>query len=431
MLSTGGACTLPGMTQWPDGWTDDSRGRAGRRGTRGQNPAYGRPPTQQHPGVPRQGGYDQYAGGQRPGYDAYDSYDSGYSEGQVYRGGQDGYDGGGRRAARSRPNWGRRIKVGVLVLVLVVAAWSIGTYFWADGKLRREVDMSVVENRPDAGEGTNYLIVGSDSREGMSAQEKKDLHTGGPSEGKRTDSMMILHVGSKGPTLISLPRDSWTEIPPFTGSDSGKHYGNTQHTKLNAAYAQDGPSLLVRTVEHNTGLKIDHYAEIGFAGFAKIVDGAGGVEMNIPEDIKDKNSGADFKKGKQMLDGKQALSFVRNRHAGTGDSDLGRTKNQQKFLSALASQTATPSTVLNPFRLYPTMGAGLDTLIVDKDMSLWDLGSMFFAMKDVSSGEGKQMNMPTSGATAPMGSLQWDKPKVRQLVNQLKNDDKVTVQSDR
>ena len=186
--------------------------------------------------------------------------------------------------------------------------------------------------------------------------------------------MMILHVGSGAPTLISLPRDSWVENPSFTGSESGKDYPARQPSKLNAAYAQDGAPLLVRTVEHNTGLKIDHYAEIGFGGFAKIVDSVGGVEMNIPQDIKDKNSGADFKKGKQTLDGKQALSFVRNRHAGTGDSDLGRTKNQQKFLAALASQTATPSTVLNPFKLYPTMGSGLDTLVVDEDMSLWNLG---------------------------------------------------------
>ena len=133
------------------------------------------------------------------------------------------------------------------------------------------------------------------------------------------------------------------------------------------------------------------------------MDSVGGVEMDIPQDIKDKNSGADFKKGKQTLDGKQALAFVRNRHAGTGDSDLGRTKNQQKFLAALASQTATPATVLNPFKLYPTMGAGLDTLVVDEDMSLLNLGSMFFAMKDVSGGEGKRMNMPDLRAAGPRG----------------------------
>ncbi|MGW8374645.1 LCP family protein [Streptomyces sp. ODS28] len=413
------------MNQWPDGWTEGSRDRRGRGGPGRPDPTSVMPQSPRQ-GVPAQGG-GGYAGDPGPGYD------SGYNTGQVYRGGgggHGGYDDDYAYDRRPRPNWGRRIKVTVITVLVVFLAWSIGTYFWADSKLQRKVDLGIVENRPDAGSGTNYLIVGSDSREGMTAQQKKDLHTGS-AEGKRTDSMMILHVGSDGPTMISLPRDSWVEIPPFTGAESGKHYTNTQHTRLNAAYAQDGPTLLTRTVEHNTGLKIDHYAEIGFGGFAQIVDAVGGVEMNIPEDIKDKNSGADFKKGKQVLNGRQALSFVRNRHAGTGDSDLGRTKNQQKFLSALANQTATPSTVMNPFRLYPTMGAGLDTLTVDKDMSLWNLASMFYAMKDVTSGQGKSMNMPVQMVSGPSGSLLWDKPKVHELVNQLKNDEKVTVTSDR
>ncbi|MCH6160638.1 LCP family protein [Streptomyces marispadix] len=404
------------MTDWPGGYNDS-------------HDRYGSP--RAHRGVPPQsrGGYDPGYGGQ-PGYydDPGAGYDSGYSTGQVYGGGNRGYD-DYEPYDEPRRRRGPRAKTVIISLVVVLLAWAVGTYFWADSKLRREVDLSIVEDRPETGEGTNYLIVGSDSREGLSAQEKQELHTGSAA-GKRTDSMMILHVGSGGPTLISLPRDSWVTIPPFTGSKSGKHYDNTQQTKLNAAYSQDGAPLLVRTVEHNTGLKIDHYAEIGFGGFAQIVDAVGGVEMNIPQDIKDKNSGADFKKGKQVLDGKQALSFVRNRHAGTGDSDLGRTKNQQKFLAALANQTATPGTVLNPFRLYPTMGAGLDTLVVDKDMSLWNLGSMFFAMKDVNSGEGKRMNMPISGP-APAGSLQWDKAKVQKLTQQLKNDETVTVTSDR
>ncbi|WP_206324361.1 LCP family protein [Streptomyces sp. HNM0574] len=415
------------MNEWPDGRTDDSRHQYGRgSGSPTPDPTRTMPHTQR-PGVPRQSRGGRGAGpGGAP-------YDSGYSEGQVYGGGGRGRGQGPYEDypydERRRPNWGRRFKAGVITLVVVLLAWSIGTYFWADSQLRREVDLSIVEDRPEAGDGTNFLIVGSDSREGMSEQEKKDLHTGS-AEGKRTDSMMILHVGDGEPTLISLPRDSWVEIPPFTGSESGKHFSNTQQTKLNAAYSQDGAPLLVRTVEHNTGLKIDHYAEIGFGGFAKIVDAVGGVEMNIPQDIKDKNSGADFKKGKQVLDGKQALSFVRNRHAGTGDSDLGRTKNQQKFLAALASQAATPSTILNPFALYPTLGAGLDTLVVDEDMGMLDLGSMFFAMKDVSSGKGKSMNMPISG-TAPMGSLQWDPAKKEQLIQQLKNDEQVTVEADR
>ena len=130
------------------------------------------------------------------------------------------------------------------------------------------------------------------------------------------------------------------------------------------------------------------------------------------------------KAGNQTLNGEEALAFVRTRHAFAA-SDLERTKNQQKFLAALAHQVATPGTVLNPFKLYPTLGAGLDSLIVDKDMGLYDLGSMFFAMKGVNGGDGTSLNMPISGSTG--GNLVWDKAKVKQLVQELNNDEKVTV----
>ncbi|WP_405985971.1 LCP family protein [Streptomyces sp. NBC_00872] len=416
------------MNDWPDGWTGDRDNRGDRygRGSAGAQPEGARVmPHVQPRGVPQQSqGYDR---GPEPGYD------SGYNTGQVYGsppGGGGDRNGGpppppsGPPAPRYAPDWRRRIKIGALTLVVVVLGVSIGTYFWADSKLQREVDLSKVIERPEAGDGTNYLIVGSDSREGMSAEEKKKLHTGS-ADGKRTDSMMILHDGSNGPTLISLPRDSNVTIPSFRGSESGKMFPNTgRQTKLNAAYAEDGPELLVRTVEFNTGLHIDHYVEIGFAGFANIVDAIGGVEIDIPKAFKDEKSGADFQAGKQTLNGEQSLAFVRTRYA-FANSDLDRTKNQQKFLAALASQTATPGTILNPFKLYPTMGAGLDTLIVDKDMSLWSLGQMFFAMKGVTGGDGKSMNMPISGSTG--GNLVWDKAKVKELVNQLNNDEKVTV----
>jgi len=430
------------MNDWPEGWTDDNRsGNRYGQGSRSDRPEGARAmrhvqrrpvPPQQRPAPPRpRQAPPQYADARySDGHGDRAGYDGGYNTGQVYSGGRGGGPGGGGRGdggygpGRPAPDWRRRIKLGALSLVVVVLAVTIGTYFWADSKLKREVDLSKVIERPKEGDGTNYLIVGSDSREGMSDADKKRLHTGS-AEGKRTDSMMILHDGSNGPTLISLPRDSNVEIPSYKGSDSGKLYpARGRFTKLNAAYAEDGAELLVRTIEFNTGLHIDHYVEIGFGGFANIVDAIGGVELDIPKGFKDKKSGADFKAGKQTLNGEQSLAFVRTRYA-FAESDLARTKNQQKFLAALASQTATPSTILNPFKLYPTMGAGLDTLIVDKDMSLWSLSQMFFAMKGVTGGDGQSMNMPISGSVG--GNLVWDKAKVRQLVDQLNKDEKVTV----
>ncbi|AZM89440.1 MULTISPECIES: LCP family protein [unclassified Streptomyces] len=390
----------------------------------------GRPPVP--PQAPPQGGRPGYGVPQQAQAPA-SGYDSGYNTGQVYGrpaapGGPGqrppGGPGGPGRPQGPAPDWRKRIKIGSIAVVSVLLVTGIGTYFWADSQVRREVDLSKVIERPKEGDCTTYLIVGSDSREGMSDEEKKKLHTGS-AEGKRTDSMMILAKCSSGNTMISLPRDSDVEIPSFVGSQSGKKFPSQgRRVKLNAAYAEDGPELLVRTVEFNTGLRIDHYAEIGFAGFANIVDALGGVELDIEQGFKDEKSGADFKAGKQTLNGEQSLAFVRTRYA-FAESDLQRTKNQQKFLSALASQAATPGTVLNPFSLYPVMGAGLDTLIVDKDMGLWDMGQMFFAMKGISGGDGVSMNMPISGQRG--GNLVWDKAKVQQLVKEIQKDQKVTV----
>ncbi|MFI5615856.1 LCP family protein [Streptomyces sp. NPDC051567] len=458
------------MTDWPAGGTGnrDDRGRRddgyghghghgydgappqpeGARRARPLQRQPQRPPQPPHPARPAPPP-PAYGVPQQParGNDTYGGYDSGYNTGQVYGapsggpgghggpggpggpGGHGGPAGPGRpgRAPGPAPDWRRRIKVGSIVLVSVLLVTTVATYFWADSQVRREVDLAKVIERPKEGACTTYLIVGSDSREGMSAEEKKKLHTGS-AEGKRTDSMMILAKCSSGNTMVSLPRDSEVEIPSFVGSQSGKKYPAAgKRTKLNAAYADDGPELLVRTVEFNTGLRIDHYAEIGFAGFANIVDALGGVELDIDQGFKDEKSGADFRAGRQTLDGEQSLAYVRTRYA-FAESDLQRTKNQQKFLAALASQAATPSTIVNPFTLYPTLGAGLDTLIVDKDMSLWDMGQMFFAMKGITGGDGVSMNMPISGQRG--GNLVWDKAKVQQLVKEIQNDKKVTVRAE-
>jgi LCP family protein required for cell wall assembly len=422
--------TLLGMDGWREGWTDDGEPegarvmphvRRGERGARGpygdQDPAYG-PARGTHGEPPLPPELSPYRGA--PGRGARVPRQGGggdYGPGETYRGG-----GGGRR-----PNWRKRITYGVLTLVLVLIATSIGTYFWADNKLTRTVNLDALPDRPPVGKGTNYLIVGSDSREGMSAAEKKDLHTGS-ADGKRTDSMMILHVGDNGDTLMSLPRDSYVTIPAFTG-ESGRHYPATTH-KLNTAYSWGGGELLAQTVEHDTGIHIDHYAEIGFTGFVNLVNALGGVQMCLPQAIKDKASGADFQAGCQTFNGKQSLAFVRERHA-MADQDLGRMKDQQKFLSALAHQAATPSTVLNPFKLYPVLGAGLETLEVDQNMNLYDLARMFFAMKDVSGGEGRSLTVPISNPNLPTptdgDAVAWDQTRAHDLFNQLQNDEKVTV----
>ncbi|WP_103890663.1 LCP family protein [Actinacidiphila yanglinensis] len=337
--------------------------------------------------------------------------------------------GPGGRGPRG-PRWSTRKKIGytALGLVVVLLVVSVSTYFWADSKVRREVDLSAInkeQGAPAKGKGTNYLIVGSDSREGLTKAQEKALHTGSDS-GQRTDSMMILHTGSNGSTMLSLPRDSYVNIPSFYGKETKKEYAASTH-KLNKAYADGGPELLTRTVEHDTGIHIDHYAEIGFSGFVNLVDALGGVKLCLDAPLKDEASGADLQKGCQKVNGKESLAYVRERHQ-EADQDLGRMKHQQQFLATLAHQAASPSTILNPFKLYPVIGSGLDTLVVDKGMSLLDLTHMFFAMKSVSGGSGHQLTVPIANAnyeTSDGDAVLWDKTKADQLFTELQQDQKV------
>ncbi|MEU3922332.1 LCP family protein [Streptomyces sp. NPDC029004] len=295
-------------------------------------------------------------------------------------------------------------------------------YVWVDTKLVRGVDLGGLADRPLPGRGTNYLIVGSDSREGLSLQARKDLHTGS-AEGRRTDSMILLHTGAQGATMVSLPRDSWVNLAPYIEPETGKQH-RAAPDKLNAAFSIGGSELLVQTVERNTGLHIDHYAEIGFRGFVDLVDDVGGVRLCLDGDIRDEKSGANLRKGCHDRDGAQALAFVRQRHQ-EPQGDLGRTKNQQRFLAALADKVSRTDVLLNPFRIYPVTRDALETLVVDKDMELWDLVVLLRAMSSVSAGAGARINVPVSavGIRTPKGSaIRWNWDKAQKLFTRLRND---------
>ncbi|MFD3504031.1 LCP family protein [Streptomyces sp. NPDC058676] len=335
-------------------------------------------------------------------------------------------DAGGRRSPKPRPTRRRRVTRLAILVVCALSVSSVGTYVWADTKLDQEVDLGALPDRPADGRGTNYLIVGSDSREGLSEQARKDLRTGS-AEGRRTDSMILLHTGANGTTMMSLPRDSWVTVPPYIRPETGRNF-RAQPDKLNAAFSLGGPDLLVRAVERNTGLRVDHYAEIGFAGFVGVVDAVGGVDLCLDRAVQDEKSGADLPKGCQTLDGAQALAFVRQRKQET-QGDLGRTRNQQRFLTALAGKAATAGTLLNPAKAFPTLEAGLDTLVVDQDTELRDLMSLFQAMRGVTAG-GRQINVPVSDpalATSKGSAVKWDDRRARKLFAELRDDRPVTL----
>src|SRR5699024_9321304 len=236
----------------------------------------------------------------------------------------------------------RRTLLLLLALFLVIGG---GTLLWADSQLQRTEALQNYEGRVGGTAGTNWLLVGSDSRAGLDQETADRLSAGmlDESEG-RTDSIILVHLPLVGKaTMISLPRDSFVNVPG---------YGEN---KINAAFALGGPALLQRTVEEATGLRIDHYAEVGFAGFANAVDGVGGIEMCLEEPLDDPMAGISLPAGCQDLDGPNALGYVRSRYASAG-GDLDRAGRQRQLLSALSKKMLSPGTLFNPFRLFPTVG---------------------------------------------------------------------------
>lgn len=254
--------------------------------------------------------------------------------------------------------------------LLLVGAGVLSAAIWLDTTLHRKPALTSYPDRPGAGRGTNWLLVGSDSRDGLSAQQQENLATGGDVGSGRTDTILLIHIpapGSSTPTtMVSIPRDSFVPIP-----EHGKD-------KINSAFAIGGASLLTQTVEQATGLRLDHYAEIGFSGFAVLVDALGGITVCPTAPINDPLAGIDLPAGCQKLNGRNALGYVRTRD--TPRADLDRMVNQRQFISALLHRAAEPSVWLNPWRWYSIPHAAADALTVGDGDHVWDLARLGWAL---------------------------------------------------
>ena len=266
------------------------------------------------------------------------------------------------------------------------------------------------DGRPAAGRGTNWLLVGTDSREGLTPEQQAELSTGGDLGTGRTDTILVVHLpglGSDLPaTMVSIPRDSYVDIPGY-GSD-----------KINAAYVDGGPALLAQTVEEATGLRLDHYAEVGFGGFPTVVDALGGVEVCPAEPISDPLAGIDLPAGCQTLDGRNALGYVRSR--ATPRADLDRMIHQRQFMSALLHRASSPAVWLNPWRWYAIPHAAIGALTVDSDAHVWDLARLGWALH----GSPTTVTVPIGEFTgSDSGSVVvWDADGATKLFDALRSD---------
>lgn len=306
----------------------------------------------------------------------------------------------------------RNTLVALLALVLAVVIWLVGVPAYAWSQVSR-VDDTAAGKRPGNQPGKTFLLVGSDSREGLSKAQEKKLGTGDVG-GQRTDTILLVYVPPTGkPALISLPRDSYLPIPG--------HGSN----KINAAYAFGGPKLLEQTVEQSTGLRVDGYVEIGFAGFVNVIDAIDGIRMCLPNAISDRDSHLNVKKGCQTLNGPNALGYVRMRKADPR-GDLGRVERQRQMVAAVVEKAASPATIANPVRYWRLCNAGAQAVHVGRDTSLLQVASMGLAMRKIANSDGLTLTVPIANpaASTPAGSaVLWDQRRAQDMFSEIARGD--------
>jgi LCP family protein required for cell wall assembly len=240
------------------------------------------------------------------------------------------------------------------------------------------------------GDALTFLVVGSDSREGL-----EDLEHFGDFAGSRGDVVMLVRLdpADGAAQMLSIPRDLWVDIP---GHGEGK---------INAAYSYGGPSLMVQTIQENLGIPVNHYVEIGFVGFQELVDDLGGIHVAFPNAARDRSSGLDVEAGTETLDGETALAYARSRkyqeyQNGTWVSvdanDIGRTERQQEVMRAILSELKTPSSVADAGNLT----AGLAThMTIDATLASSSIAELAWDFRSLLSGGIEGTTLPVDGAT--------------------------------
>ncbi|MGN9756592.1 LCP family protein [Streptomyces sp. SD31] len=335
--------------------------------------------------------------------------------------------GGARPVApvrRRRPRWAMRAVTTLSVVVLASAGIGHAVVTSLDAKIARVDPFKDMKNRPQAGHGMNVLLVGTDGRDRISEEERRKYRLGG-APCHCTDTIMIVHISEdrERASVVSLPRDSYAEVPAGPGRKA-------HPIKINAAYAEGGPNLTVATVEHMTRIKIDHYLEVDFTSFMRTVDVVGGVQICTAEPMKDSYTGLDLPAGTHRLMGGEALQYVRSRHVDS-DSDLGRVQRQQRFMAALIERATSSGILLNPMRFRDVTRAVLGSVRADKGFGTGELLDLGRAMRNFSPSSSEFTTVPIRqlGYTVKgVGStVKWDAAKSERLFRALREDEPLSV----
>ncbi|MER7052246.1 LCP family protein [Streptomyces sp. NPDC000351] len=332
------------------------------------------------------------------------------------------------KGRRRRPRAKRR-------KALLVAAWTTagvvvlgGTgagvlFFKLNGNLSSvDIDQVLGTDRPKKADNgsQNILVLGSDTRSGGNMELG-----GGTDDGTaRSDTAMVVHVykGHKKASVVSIPRDTLIDRPECTDTDGDEHPA-ADDVMFNSAYSTGGGACAVKTVESISGLRMDHYLEVDFSGFQKLIDDLGGVDITTTEDIRDPDSHLDLPAGTHTLDGEQALGLVRTRH-GVGDgSDLGRIQLQQAFVKALVDQVKDIGLLGNPKKLYDIADTATKTVTTDSDLgSVNSLMSFASGLKGIGASNMNMVTMPVQYDPADANRVLVARTKADQVWTALKND---------
>lgn len=307
--------------------------------------------------------------------------------------------GGGRRFRLRRPRFRLRY-VFLLFVAWIVFLVATPIYAWTSvDKIEWEPD----GDRPDDQPGTTYLLVGSDSRDGLSKEERREL-TAGDHATNLADTIMLLHTGGGPNVLLSIPRDSIIDTEAYSG-------------KINGAFSTGGASRLTAAVEQATGIRIDHYVQIGLGGVPGVVDAVGGVEVCPKERIVDPAAGLRIKKGCQEVDGVTALAYARSRKTSTF-GDLDRVQRQREVVGAVGKKVLSPWTVVNPVRYWRLNNAVPGFFGFGEGTNVVRAGMLAMALTSVGGDGSRTCTMPITDGSAN----NWDDERAQPIFDSFIED---------
>ena len=334
-----------------------------------------------------------------------------------------GYGPRGRRRHRSRR---RRIAGWIAVITTVlVTGTSLVAYAAYLNTLHSIETFSTAglgSHRPPAYDASeNILLVGSDSRAGNNQKFGKYV------QGQRSDTMLIVHIRPhhEGAVVVSLPRDS--EVPVLACKADSKHgyqgqpaaAGQTE--MLNATFAIGGPLCLWKTVEQETGIRIDHYVGLTFWGFINVINDIGGVNVCLPRSIHDPKSGLNLNAGRHHVKGFEALAFWRERYVGEG-SDLQRIKRQQYLMAGLMQEVKSGGLLSNYPRMYKVLRDAAKALTVDQGLSLSDMVSLAENLRTLTTKSVRFITVPNGQDPNNPNRVVWSQPQANQLFHAIEHD---------